>query len=120
MVTNFMLILCSKKIFHTSVCQKENIIVLNHTKSVRLFEKKGIEKFGLHIVRRIRKICWRKFFIKNMSVNEMVGWELLYKLIERDVKTESDIIVAITHWYLINQAGFRCLGTGDEVRVCLT
>lgn len=50
-----------------------------------------------------------------MSVAEMVGWELLYKLIEKDLKTESDLIVAITHWYLINQAGFRCLGTGDEV-----
>ncbi|XP_055325227.1 proteasome inhibitor PI31 subunit-like [Sitodiplosis mosellana] len=49
-----------------------------------------------------------------MSVTEMVGWELLYKHIEKDIKTETDIIVAITHWYLINQAGFRCLGTGDE------
>lgn len=51
-----------------------------------------------------------------MSVTEMIGWELLHKLIENDIKTESDIIVAITHWYLIKQAHFRCLGTGDEVR----
>lgn len=50
-----------------------------------------------------------------MSVTEMVGWDLLYRLIERDLKTETDIIVAITHWYLIKEAGFRCLGTGDEV-----
>lgn len=52
-----------------------------------------------------------------MSVTEMIGWDLLFKLIENDLKTESDIIVAITHWYLIKQAGFRCLGTGDEVIV---
>lgn len=51
-----------------------------------------------------------------MSITEMIGWELLYKLIEKDLKTETDIIVAITHWYLISQAGFLCLGTGDEVR----
>lgn len=50
-----------------------------------------------------------------MSVTEMIGWDLLFKLIENDLKTESDIIVAIAHWYLIKQAGFRCLGTGDEV-----
>lgn len=49
-----------------------------------------------------------------MSVTEMIGWECLYKLIEEDLKTESDIIVAITHWYLIKEAGFRCLSTGDE------
>lgn len=46
----------------------------------------------------------------------MIGWDLLYELIVNDLKTESDIIVAITHWYLIKQAGFRCLGTGDEVK----
>lgn len=50
-----------------------------------------------------------------MSVTEMIGWDLLFKLIENDLKTESDIIVAVAHWYLIKQAGFRCLGTGDEV-----
>lgn len=50
-----------------------------------------------------------------MSVTEMIGWDLLFKLIENDLKTESDIVVAIAHWYLIKQAGFRCLGTGDEV-----
>ncbi|XP_031633318.1 proteasome inhibitor PI31 subunit-like [Contarinia nasturtii] len=49
-----------------------------------------------------------------MSVTEMIGWDLLYKLIAQDLKTETDIIVAVTHWYLIKQAGFRCLGTGDE------
>lgn len=51
-----------------------------------------------------------------MSVTEMIGWDLLHKLIEKDLKTESDVIVAIAHWFLIKQATFRCLGTGDEVR----
>lgn len=50
-----------------------------------------------------------------MSETEMIGWDLLYKLIEPDLKTETDIIVAVTHGYLIKQAGFRCLGTGYEV-----
>lgn len=54
-----------------------------------------------------------------MSVTEMIGWDLLFKLIERDLKTESDLIVAITHWYLIKQAGFRCLGIGDEVSIII-
>lgn len=52
-----------------------------------------------------------------MSVSEMIGWDLLFKLIEKDLKVETDMIVAITHWYLISQAGFRCLGNGDEVNL---
>lgn len=52
-----------------------------------------------------------------MSIAEMIGWDLLYKLIEKELKTESDVIVAITHWFLIKNATFRCLGTGDEVRM---
>lgn len=48
----------------------------------------------------------------------MIGWDLLLKLIQKDLKVEADMIVAITHWYLISQAGFRCLGIGDEVISC--
>lgn len=62
-----------------------------------------------------KALIGRKTADTNMSISEMIGWDLLYQLIEKDLKTESDIIVAITHWYLIKEAGFRCLGTGDEV-----
>lgn len=47
----------------------------------------------------------------------LVGWELLYALIEANLKSESDVIIAITHWFLIKEGGFRCLGTGDNVRL---
>lgn len=46
----------------------------------------------------------------------LIGWELLYKLIEANLKNESDVIIAITHWFLIKEGGFRCLSTGDNVR----
>lgn len=46
----------------------------------------------------------------------LIGWELLYKLIEANLKDESDVIIAIAHWFLIKEGGFRCLGTGDNVR----
>lgn len=50
-----------------------------------------------------------------MSCPDLVGWQLLHKLIERDIANESDIIVAITHWFLIKKGGFLCLGLGDQV-----
>jgi len=49
-----------------------------------------------------------------MSCHDLVGWQLLHKLIENDIKTEADIIVAITHWFLIKQGSFLCLGLGDQ------
>lgn len=49
-----------------------------------------------------------------MSVQDMIGWDLLYKLHFKEFKIESDLIVAFTHWLLIKE-GLRCLGIGDEV-----
>lgn len=46
--------------------------------------------------------------------NPYFGWELLYKLIEDDVKNSEDLIVALVHWQLV-QLGFSCLSVGDEV-----
>lgn len=37
-----------------------------------------------------------------MSVKGMIGWEFMFESIKNDLKTKSDIIVAIAHWYLIN------------------
>lgn len=50
-----------------------------------------------------------------MSCPDLVGWQLLHKLIEQDITNESDIIVAVTHWFLIKKGGFLCLGKGDQV-----
>lgn len=50
-----------------------------------------------------------------MSVPELIGWELLYKLIENNLRSESDIIIAIAHWFLIKEGIFRCIGVGDKV-----
>lgn len=50
-----------------------------------------------------------------MSAHELVGWQLLHKLIENDIKSEADVIVAVAHWFLIKEGGFLCLGLGDEV-----
>jgi len=49
-----------------------------------------------------------------MSSKSLVGWDVLYKLIEKDLKTEADVIIAITHWFLIVNGKFRCLGVGDQ------
>lgn len=50
-----------------------------------------------------------------MSAPELVGWELLYTIIEPSIKCEADVIIAITHWLLVKEYGFRCLGNGDHV-----
>lgn len=47
------------------------------------------------------------------SIN-MFGWELSYKLIENQIKTESDVLIGVVHWCLISK-GFRCVGIGDDV-----
>lgn len=52
-----------------------------------------------------------------MSNPDLVGWDLLYKLAEKAIKTECDVLIAIIHWFLIKNAGFRCLGIGDQVFV---
>lgn len=46
----------------------------------------------------------------------LVGWELLYRLVEANLRGESDVIITIAHWFLIKEGGFRCLGIGDNVR----
>lgn len=50
---------------------------------------------------------------KKMST---VAWELLYEYCEKEINKKTDLVIAIAHWLFIEQAGFRCLGTGDEVK----
>lgn len=44
----------------------------------------------------------------------MNGWTLLYKTVERDIETKSDVLIAVTHWQLL-RAGMKCIGIGDDV-----
>lgn len=44
----------------------------------------------------------------------MFGLELLKKTVENSIKNESDRIVVVIHWVLLED-GFKCLGVGDSV-----
>ncbi|XP_031625733.1 uncharacterized protein LOC116342323 isoform X2 [Contarinia nasturtii] len=50
-----------------------------------------------------------------MSVNEMTGWEFLYNRIEENLRTKTDILVAVTHFYLRMRADFQCVGIGEPL-----
>lgn len=47
-------------------------------------------------------------------VREMTGWELFYPHMKDELKNESDMIIAIVHYYL-EKNKFLCSGIGDEV-----
>ncbi|XP_055386515.1 proteasome inhibitor PI31 subunit [Condylostylus longicornis] len=49
-----------------------------------------------------------------MSSQGFFGWDLLYRTIQSDIKSEADVIVAIIHWYLTKNESFKCLGIGDD------
>jgi len=49
-----------------------------------------------------------------MSSQGLFGWDLLYKTAESDIKSESDIIIAVIHWYLTKTASLQCIGVGDD------
>lgn len=42
-------------------------------------------------------------------------WEFVYGRCKKDLNTKADVIIAVTHWFLIERAHFKCLGIGDEV-----
>lgn len=52
--------------------------------------------------------------MESSSSNNMFGWDLTYKLIEKEIKSESDVLIGVVHWCLISK-GFRCVGIGDDV-----
>ncbi|PSN43741.1 Proteasome inhibitor PI31 subunit [Blattella germanica] len=45
--------------------------------------------------------------------SNMYGWELTYKLAEKDIKKKEDVLVTLVHWYLIKHE-FKCVGIGDS------
>lgn len=42
------------------------------------------------------------------------AWEFFYELIKDDLKCKADIIIAISHWFLMDRTNLRCLGLGEE------
>ncbi|XP_004930028.1 proteasome inhibitor PI31 subunit [Bombyx mandarina] len=48
-----------------------------------------------------------------MASDPLFGWDLTFKTIERDIKKQSDIIIAFIHWNLTRR-GFRSIGLSDE------
>jgi hypothetical protein len=51
-----------------------------------------------------------------MASQQLIGWDLLFKTIEKDVKKLPDILVAVVHLTLIQNA-FQNIGIGDDVCV---
>lgn len=49
------------------------------------------------------------------SQNLLFGWDMTFKLVEADIKSASDVIIALAHWYLVKNGDLRCLGVGDDV-----
>lgn len=42
------------------------------------------------------------------------SWEFFYELIKDDINCKADIIIAISHWFLMDRTNLRCLGLGEE------
>lgn len=45
----------------------------------------------------------------------MAGLEVLYTCVGRSVTCPQDAVVCFVHWEMIKR-GFRCIGSGDEVK----
>lgn len=47
-----------------------------------------------------------------MATN-LFGWDLLYKSVEKDIKTNQDILICLSHLVLVSN-GFKCIGLGES------
>jgi len=46
--------------------------------------------------------------------SDLFGWELIYRLAERDITKKDDVLIALAHWCFI-KFGLKCIGVGDSV-----
>ncbi|GLH14433.1 Proteasome inhibitor PI31 subunit [Gryllus bimaculatus] len=46
----------------------------------------------------------------------MFGWDLIYKLAEKDINKKEDVLLLLVHWYLV-KSGLKCVGLGDDKTV---
>lgn len=47
-------------------------------------------------------------------MSELFGWDLMYKVTEKDLKKKEDVITLFIH-YLLIKAGYKCIGIGEDV-----
>lgn len=50
-----------------------------------------------------------------MASHSLFGWDMTFKLVQDDIKSASDVIIALAHWYLVKNGNMCCLGVGDDV-----
>ncbi|KAK9506841.1 hypothetical protein O3M35_008703 [Rhynocoris fuscipes] len=46
-------------------------------------------------------------------MSDVIGWNLIYKLSENDLKKKEDVLTLMIHFLLI-KAGYKCVGLGDD------
>ena len=46
----------------------------------------------------------------------MAGLEVLFSCVSSAIARPQDVVVCFVHWEAV-QNGYKCLGTGDEVRM---
>lgn len=49
-----------------------------------------------------------------MTSEFVIGWELMFHSVQKDIKTKEDVLIVLIHWALI-KSRFRCIGLGDDV-----
>ncbi|XP_014282723.1 proteasome inhibitor PI31 subunit [Halyomorpha halys] len=47
------------------------------------------------------------------KMSELFGWDLMYKVSEKDLKKKEDVITLFIH-YLLIKAGYKCIGLGED------
>lgn len=52
---------------------------------------------------------------KKKPCTVMAGLELLYTRVASSITSPQDAVVCFIHWEIVKR-GYKCLGTGDEVR----
>lgn len=55
-----------------------------------------------------------------MTSEFVIGWELMFHSVQKDIKTKEDVLIVLIHWALI-KSRFRCIGLGDDVskKLCI-
>lgn len=46
-------------------------------------------------------------------MSSLFGWDLLFKSVEKEIKSNQDILICFTHLVLVSN-GFKCVGIGDS------
>lgn len=52
-------------------------------------------------------------------MSQYFGFEMLFRLVQADLKEKHEVVVVLAHWFLIRE-GYQCLGVGTEVTTSVT